>query len=198
MAELIVDHDRALTMNLVESLSNAIRVGMDPFDSASLAGVTKRRLKRWLEIGSRELMRVEELEENGKFAEIKQSLKLYVYLVQQVEKSLAEFQASSLTRIVRAATGTDARFDDEGNMLRRERGANWGADAWLLERRFPDKWGKNVGNGKPSTEDAPSIGEGANLKKLRDASKELEEWERKMDTKIEEADYREVEENEAI
>jgi hypothetical protein len=51
----------------------------------------------------------------------------YVEFLEAVKKAEAEAEALRVSRINRAG-----------------RAGNWQADAWYLERRYPDRWGKRV------------------------------------------------------
>ena len=99
---------RSLDLQVVETLTAAIRLGAPREQAAAAAGIGVSTLYKWLQEGETDLGRP-----------------LTRELVDAVKKAEAESMTNALLCIQRAA--------EEGK---------WQAAAWLLERRFPDSFGR--------------------------------------------------------
>lgn len=108
MARHPKDTTPKLTVQLIETIAQAIRVGAYVETAVALAGVSKDSFYRWL-----------------RQAESDNSTLLTVKLSDAVKKALAESEKRDLDVIDKAA--------QEGE---------WTAAAWRLERKFPNKWGR--------------------------------------------------------
>lgn len=81
-------------------------------------GISTREAKKWLARG-RDLVDSRSEPENDNEA-------VCLWFAQQVDKSIASFEASAVNKILRAG-------DDD-----------WKPIAWLLERKMPKKWGQKI------------------------------------------------------
>lgn len=105
-----------LTDQLIDELTTYIENGMNNRDSASMCLITEDTLYRWLR-------EADEVDENGK------PLKQYTMqrkLKRAMQKSQAAFKAFHVQNIINASK------------------KNWQASAWMLERRFPDEYGRGI------------------------------------------------------
>lgn len=105
-----------LTDQLIDELTTYIENGMNNHDSAKLCLITEDTLYRWLR-------EAEEVDENGK------PLKRYERqrkLKDAMQKAQSAFKAYHVQNITKAAR------------------KNWQASAWMLERRFPDEYGRGI------------------------------------------------------
>lgn len=87
---------------------------------ASLLGVARRTLYRWLERGAKEEKRL------AKGEALDDEASLYVGFRRTMKKGLAEFEANCVEGIKNAGPNY------------------WQAFAWLLERRWPQRWGNQT------------------------------------------------------
>jgi hypothetical protein len=88
---------------------------------AAQMGVHRQTFWQWLKAGSRESLRREEgLDSDSKWD-------LHVELYYAVKKTLAVCEGDYAVNV--QCAGADAK--------------NWTANAWLLERRFPQRWSQN-------------------------------------------------------
>jgi hypothetical protein len=103
--------------------------------AARSAGITDRCYYIWMERGRKEH---ERLTANPK-ANPKKTEDIYIQFFRDVEKALGESESRLILQI--AAAGRDPK--------------HWTANAWLAERRFPEKWGRPW---RPQTANPDTIG----------------------------------------
>ncbi len=109
-----------LNIDTHNKIISVIRAGNYIETAAACAGINKSTLYDWLKRGEREKQRVAQ---NPRY-KIRKSEKPYVEFSNAVEKALAEAEARGVMLISNAAK------------------TQWQAAAWMLERKFPDRWGR--------------------------------------------------------
>lgn len=132
------------TPELIKQVCNAIALGMKYQDAAHLVGIHPSTIRNWRRQGQ------------------KDPDSIYGTLAEQIVKAEANFEAANLDIIRRAATEaqvtrTEAtkRDKETGEMYTevtvKEAPPLWTPAAWLLERRFPNKYAlvQRVETGKP-------------------------------------------------
>lgn len=126
------------TPERVGGITLAIRGGNFVETAAAHAGVDKTTLYDWMRRGRAELDRIaaeddrpppQRMSRRRRFQDAERALerdaeKPYAKLVEEIDRALAD---AEVTRVARIST---AGISD------------WRADAWWLERRAPDRWGK--------------------------------------------------------
>lgn len=110
-----------LTPETIKQVAAALPRALYAETVAGLIGVHRYTLSRWLKMGSKEQRR----RDAGKDPDPK--LDLHCELSATVKRVMAESETDFLSVI--QAAGADA----------------WQALAWVLERRFPDRWATNRG-----------------------------------------------------
>lgn len=117
----------ALTEGVQKKVADALREGLSYEAAASLAGVSRASVFRWLDRGEKELARREAAQDEGEATEEgdahTERCALFALAVRHAE---AEFERGELAPI-------------------RERAPRWQANAWRLERRFPRRYGAMSG-----------------------------------------------------
>ncbi len=111
---------RKLNEALQHKIVTAIRAGNYIETAAAYAGIHKSTLYDWLKRGEREKQRVAK---NPRYR-IKKDEQQFVEFSDAVEKALAEAEVRDVAIIGKAAE------------------EYWQAAAWRLERKFPEKWGR--------------------------------------------------------
>ena len=131
-----------LTAEIQELLLKGIRLGLTYKEAAQLAGIHEATFYRWKKMG--------EKAGSGIFYEFCESLK----------RANVEAMVFHLKRICDVALGGQ-KIIEEKIMFKRNNNTNdeipirrvrvtkytlpvWQASAWILERRFPDRWGKRA------------------------------------------------------
>lgn len=110
-----------LDEELVGRVTLAIRAGASLDTAAKYSGVAQGTMRRWLAEGRAALQKSPDPSAvEGWPEEVAQQ----VALVQQIDEAMAEFKVGLTGTILQASTTT------------------WQAGAWLLERRFPDEFGR--------------------------------------------------------
>ena len=123
------------TAEVRQKIVNAVRGGNTRDVSARLAGVSEATLYNWLERGRRET--------KGQFREFYEA----------VQTADAEAEVEAVLRIRQAAIGgqlvsqkTTTRTNRDGETVTRTEETytrpEWQAAAWLLERKYPGRWGR--------------------------------------------------------
>lgn len=107
------------TPELVSIIARNLRVGAYRQDAVAAAGIAYQTFRNWIKRGGVERRRID----SGSRPRKREGA--FLALVEAVEKAEAEASMLSLGRITKAAA--------EGA---------WQADAWKLERRYPDRWGR--------------------------------------------------------
>lgn len=117
------------TPETVEKITNAVREGL-PFETAAaLASIAAGTFYRWME-------------NKSEFCEA-------------VKKAQSEFEQQAITRIKAAGIRANRHYlkDKQGNLQRDAQGnpifdmaveGAWQADAWILERIMPEKYGNRL------------------------------------------------------
>jgi hypothetical protein len=104
-----------LTPEIIEEMGTAIRAGAS-FPTASMfVGITQSTLQRWLSDGRNAM---------GTMGPHEEELQLRIDLVRELDEALSSF-----------------KIDLTGSILQHGRD-NWTALAWLLERKFPQEFGR--------------------------------------------------------
>lgn len=98
----------------VQKICEALSIGSYIESAAAYGGITKVTLYAWLKAGNRQ--------KRGKYREF----------LNAVEKAMETGELMHVQNVVRAGTG------DEKMGLN----PDWKASAWMLERKFPKKWGR--------------------------------------------------------
>jgi hypothetical protein len=93
---------------------------------SDLLGVHRRTMSGWVRRGRLEARRLARVERQGKEPAINPKESLYYEFFLAFKKAMSEGQQTALDVIAKAATD-----------------GVWQAGAWLLERRFPEKWSSN-------------------------------------------------------
>lgn len=112
-----------LTPKLRESICQALRAGNYIETAAAMNGIAKSSYYLWLRRGARERERLDK----SKRARPKKSERPYLLFSDAVKKAEAQSEAMSVARIAKAG----------------QEGA-WQAEAWRLERKYPDRWGRKL------------------------------------------------------
>lgn len=120
-----------LSPEVQERIVMAVRAGATREVAAALVPVNVRTLYRWLSNGHKH--------ENG----------LQSQLSQAIEKAEAEFEAEAILRVRQSSIGgeiiarkTTTRKDGAIVVEETYTRPEWTAAAWLLERKYPDRWGR--------------------------------------------------------
>ena len=123
-----------LTPQLIEEISNWLKLGYYQEDAAVMAGISPSTFYDWLKKGAEEDAKQEQIKAleagDSPLPAIKEDSDIelvYIYseFSEAVARARAEAEGAHIKNIRRAA--------DNGT---------WQASAWFLERSFPKKWGK--------------------------------------------------------
>ena len=109
-----------LTPKLQDDIVKVIRSGNYIETACAFVGINKTTFYDWLKRGAREKDRVE----RNPRAKVRKSERKYVEFSNAIEKALAHAEIRDVAIIGKAAE------------------KEWQAAAWLLERKFPDGWGR--------------------------------------------------------
>jgi len=157
------------SIEIVDELLTALRATGCVSLACALKGISRQTFYNWLKKGRQEQQLVAQ-EDGG--TRVRKEMVPYVHLVDNLAKVLAEAEAGSVLRIRKAGQGQPAAYDEDGQLLMAERAPSWQADAWLLERINPAKYGK-LGR-EPKENEGENLEEGADLQELRGAAEELQ------------------------
>lgn len=105
-----------LTDQLIDEITTYIENGMNNRDSAHMCFITEATLYRWLR-------EADEVDENGKPLK---RYKMQRKLKKAMQKSQAAFKAYHVQNVIQASK------------------KHWQASAWMLERRFPEEYGRGI------------------------------------------------------
>ena len=148
-----------------ENLVKALRGGNYTEVACTYAGISKPSFYAWFARGEKEFLRLEK--SNGKRA-VKESEAPYLDFFNAISAALIQAEVRAVSLIQQAAAGgeevkhktTTTRtplkengrlvFNDDGSPAYTERVVeestltppSWQAAGWYLERKFPDKWGR--------------------------------------------------------
>ena len=109
-----------LTDERIEMIGAALMAGNYMDTCAALAGIDRETLRLWMRRGR------DELDRRGCGQKAQRGNAKHVKLVRAIDMAVAQGEASNL------------------NIIRKAGKEHWQAVAWMLERRFPEKWGKKV------------------------------------------------------
>ena len=138
MARYPKDSNPKLTKELISEISSALRSGCYIETAVAYCGISKNSFYRWLRL-----------------AKSTKGNTLHKELSHAIELAMAQSEMRDIEVIDKAAQGSPDKlaFDDKGNLLLDSNGdpiileyglaPNWKASAWRLERRFPNRWGRN-------------------------------------------------------
>lgn len=127
-----------LTPEIHKSIVSYVAAGNFFSTACELTGVSVNTAGEWLA--------------RGRGKSTRKADEVYVKFAQDVDKAVAQGEAAAVLRIRNAAQGgTEVKaevvekFDKDGNLIQRTerkelQPPNWTADAWFLERRFPERW----------------------------------------------------------
>jgi transposase len=125
-----------LTPTLQAAITQAVSLGVPPVSAGLYAGVSKACLLQWLQRGQ------------GSHPS-RPATKAYVDFVDAIERARAQDEVRRLARLEQAARGGQVTYEKtttypDGRVTREVRlsEAQWTADAWFLERSYPDRWGR--------------------------------------------------------
>lgn len=107
--------------DLIDNIIECLKEGASYGAAAKAVGLSRRTLHYYMEKG-RKVRRLREQE--GEDVEVTPWDDHYLELVEKIDEAEAEIQETLIRRIKEA--GKD----------------NWTANAWILERRFPEDWSK--------------------------------------------------------
>ena len=138
-----------------QELIEAMRLGLAHHKVAAICGVTIDTLRRWFD-ESYVMVRLYDqmvFENGGVQPQLTRNQELYLQLGLDLKRAEANSEQRCLQVIRDCAIGQDATheqvdtFDGKGALVyskkfRKERGKNWAAAAWWLERRHPEEYGK--------------------------------------------------------
>lgn len=112
-----VGRPEKLNPEIQQAICDALEKGSYIETAAAKAGISKTTLYDWLKKGARAK------DENGEYEE---GLLPYVEFSNAIEKAMAAGEQNHVDNIARHAK------------------ENWQASAWMLERKFPERWGKKA------------------------------------------------------
>lgn len=126
-----------LTDEIIDLLVKGIKSGLTYNDAAQLAGIHKRTLERWRKKG--------ELAKSGPYCRFYRSIKkaeveARMILLTRINDASAGRQVVREKRVERNANGEVKRIVK----ITRTLPPVWQAAAWILERRYPDEFGRNA------------------------------------------------------
>jgi hypothetical protein len=130
--------DTKCSFEVAELIAGYIRKGISIKKSAKLAGIDYTTMCRWRRIADgREPCQSEE------------NVKLYKHFSQVISRAMAELQMACLDTLHESAQGgkvlhetVTEREDGTKTVSTKYSAPQWQAHAWILERRFPDEFGR--------------------------------------------------------
>ncbi len=138
-----------LTLELQNRLAAHLQSGCSIEAATAIAGISRTSFYTWMRRGRRELDRLEA----GSSAAPDAEERLYADFWQAVDQAVGALEARNVRIIEEAAKGggelieTITVLDASGEPARKTAKVKiakpeWQAAKWLLERRFPGRWGK--------------------------------------------------------
>lgn len=109
-----------LDKNIERKILDVLKMGNYIETAAAFGGIDPSTFYRWLKRGK---LHIQKTIQNPQY-QIPEYEKRYVRFKRNVDQALAEAEIRELQIIMMAAN------------------EDWRAAAWILERRYPDKWGK--------------------------------------------------------
>lgn len=131
-----MSRETRLTTDIQKKIVAAVKQGNYFCTAFTAAGISKATFYRWMQQG--------EAEEEGIYRDFRDSIK----------KAEGESERAAIARIQQAAKGQRVRIQkirevalSDGSIVPLKETIetieySWQADAWYLERKFPDRWGK--------------------------------------------------------
>ena len=119
-------HPSKLTPEAQRTIINGIRAGMTNRLAAARAGIADSTFYHYLEMGRRQ--------KRGKYKDF----------LDAVVRAEGECMANALAVLTKAAIGQGAVLDQDGRVVEEAIPADWRAAAFILERRFPHEFGRQV------------------------------------------------------
>lgn len=121
----------------IEAIATALQAGESIPSAAARAGISERTLYSWRTRGEAEDARLAD----DPTAEEDPGEALYVQFVQTVSRAHADLEAQIVRDLLRVAEGYELKKEsrDGGSVYSTE--IDWRAGAWLLERKFPERYG---------------------------------------------------------
>jgi transposase len=125
-----------LTAGLQHTITNAVALGVPAIVAAHYAGVSKQAFLEWLQRGE------------GTHP-TRPTTPAYVAFADAIEKAKAQDEVRRIARLEQAARGGQVTYEKtttypDGRVTREVKmsEAQWTADAWFLERSYPERWGR--------------------------------------------------------
>ena len=173
---------RALTKEKMDELVKAIQGGATKELATAFVGIAPSTLYETIRKGARAL----DDQERGEFMEA-DALELAEF-TESLKKAEASAEISYLAIIQSAAMGSKPQYDAAGNLTYKGRGGTWQAAAWILERRFHERWARNSNVRLDAPKDGIPITIGENLDGLlsgmgKDKSKLVREFVKELRSK---------------
>lgn len=152
MARYPKDSSPKLTEELIEKISEALKMGSYVETAVAYCGISKDTFYRWLRMAVKD-------DADG----------MYRKLSDAIQRSWAEAEMRDLEVLNKAALGSPDRLevDENGNVVIDSDGfpvvaeyglaPNWRVSAWRLERKFPERWGRKARGETMRLEEKSSI-----------------------------------------
>ena len=154
----VVGKKPIISRELIDAVLGHIRRGLSNKDAAALVGISSSTFYKWIRWA-----------EDGGGG--KAQAHLYRQFAHEIKGALIEFQARNLELIQDAATKpaervvTSRKIMADGTEIvettRTQIPPGWQAGAWLLERKFPEKYGRRIigheGIPEPAAQDGVNI-----------------------------------------
>lgn len=121
-----------MTPDLVSAFCRDIELGTSIEGACSGVGIGRRTLRDWIAKGQK-------ANEEGRED-------VYTAFLEQYEKALSACERRSVAIINNAARDSYEEKVEDGMKIRGKlvRAGQWTAAAWLLERRFAERWGRHL------------------------------------------------------
>lgn len=129
-----IDREGGGKVKVGEAIIEALEAGSYFDDACAAAGIHESTGYDWLSRG-----RTASGIKNPAKAE-----RPFIEFAEAVEKARAGAVVFAITVIRKAAQGEPAEYDGDGHLVKGERGPQWTAAAWYLERTRPQKFGRRL------------------------------------------------------
>lgn len=138
-----------LTQAILDRVKQVLPVVLYLETVADYIGISRISFRGWLKRGAREIKRLEKSKRNKPLA--KEAI--FVDFFNVVKSSIAEGEVFGAGVIKRAATPVK---NEDGEIIQK---GQWQAAAWLLERRFPERWAEKqkLEHGNPGDNDSEVV-----------------------------------------
>jgi len=128
-----------------ELIADALANGQSIDAASHSANISPRTYHGWIERGLTEQHRLDQTETDEQPNPTEAP---YVHFLQETARALATFEAELIGDLKRVAHGYQIEETDKDGEVYYRTAIDWRAGAWLLERKFPDRYG----NGKQKVE----------------------------------------------